>query len=352
VTLTNFPHNSQLDLDPWVGQRSASFRFDRFNAVTGEVLGELHPVRTATLSHNTQSTIKRTLNIALGVEETAIVNTIQERIDLFMVFADGTEYPLGRYMYTDANRQRYTSGKLSTLTLNDEMFLVDQPITSALDGTGKTCEQTIDFALLGLPIDFRVASSPYTNNSAWTVGASRGSILESLSVTGDYFSPWFGNDTLLHFIRSFDPAIQVPDFDFDGSNKVLRASIVESDNLLTAPNQFIVIFNNPDDPGTEASGIYNVPNTSPNSILNRGFVIADVRTLQGSNASSAAAVARNLGLRKTIFETVTLTTVPDPRHDSYNVIKWDGALWLELAWSMVLTEGGSMSHTMRKSYSA
>lgn len=351
MTLTNFPHDPLLDLDPWVGQRSASFRFERINAVTGEFLGEINPLRTAQLSHDSTRTIKRQLSLTLGVRDTAAVNTVQERVDLFMVFGNGQEFPLGRYMYTDQSRQKYTSGKISVCTLNDEMFRVDQPLTVGLDATSRTVVSAIEAALSDISdIDIRIDGGSVLANSAWSIGANRGSVLETLSLAGGYFSPWFGNDKKLHFIAAFDPAEQVPDFDFDSSNKVLRASIVETDNLLTAPNRFIVVSNNATDPTQVATGVYDVPRTAPISIENRGFIIAKVIDTQATDPGQATQMARNIGIRETVIETVTMTTVPDPRHDSYNVIQWDGALWLELGWNMQLTEGGVMGHMMRKSY--
>jgi len=74
-----------------------------------------------------------------------------------------------------------------------------------------------------------------------------------------------------------------------------------------------------------------------------------VLDLQLSDNSQAQAVAQGLVNRQTIFERVSLTTAPDPRHDSYNVIRWQGSNWLELGWSMALVEGGTMNHLLRRS---
>ena len=53
-----------------------------------------------------------------------------------------------------------------------------------------------------------------------------------------------------------------------------------------------------------------------------------------------------------MIRTTTLSTAPDPRHDGYDVIRWDGANWMELAWSMEMVDGGEMTHLLRKSYAA
>lgn len=349
--VTALLHDPLLDLEPWMGQRQASFRFDRINGVTGEKLGEVTPLRNATLSHDTSRTIKRQLTLSLGVTDTASVNAITDRILPFMIFPNGAEYPLGRYMFTDASRQVFTSGSLANMVLSDEMFLVDQQIEAGFNASGLATTAAIIDILAGLPITWDIEVTPFSSVESWGIGTNRGSILEALSVTGDYFSPWFGNDQKMHFIRTFDPATRMPDLDFDQNNKVLRDAILETDDLLTAPNRFIVVSNSALDPETEVVATADVPATAPHSITNRGFVIPNVQTLQLSNDSQATAVVNGLAQRLTVFERVGLTTPPDPRHDSYNVIKWQDDLWLELAWSMNMVEGGAMSHLLRKAYS-
>jgi hypothetical protein len=352
MVLTTLPFDPLLDLPPWVGQRAATFRFGLFNGVTGEVLPDLTPIRGASLSHDTTRTIKRQLQLSLGSEDTARVNPISDRVQPFMVFPNGQEYPLGTFIFTDSSRQVYTSGKLSDVALNDQMFLVDQGIPKGIGGSavGAGVNGLIELALAGLPIQFEMEATPFASTQAWSIGTDRGSILEALAVSGDFFSPWFGNDSKLHFIRSFDPATRICDFDWDAGNQVLRAGIVETDNLLTAPNRFVVISNAATESTVPAVGMAEVPSTAPHSAANRGFEILSVTNLQVHDSSQAAAVAFNLLNRQTVFETVTLSTAPDPRHDSYNVINWQGDKWLELAWSMALVEGGAMNHSLRKAY--
>jgi hypothetical protein len=128
-------------------------------------------------------------------------------------------------------------------------------------------------------------------------------------------------------------------------------SVVESDNLLNAPNRFLVISNSGDADAEPIVGQFDVPSSAPHSIDNRGFVILDTRDLQSASTSQAFAMARTLALTNTIVEQREIATPPDPRHDSYDVVHWDGENWLEVAWSMTLIEGGSMSHVLQKLYS-
>lgn len=349
MVLTNYAHDPLLDLDPWVGQRQASYRFELVNGVTGEHFGDIHPIRGAILTHDTNRTIPRSLSMQLGVADQAAVNPVQDRVLVYMTFPNGTEYPLGKYMWTDNTRYQFTSGDLGTPALADEMFLVDQPITAGIDGVNKSISAVVQLTLAGLPIKYTVEANNNASTEAWGIGSYRGSILQSLAVTGDYFNPWFDNTGILRMIRTFNPSTEVPDFDWDSGNQIMRSNIVRSDNLLTAPNTFIVI-SNAADTDEEVIGRATVPQSAPNSVVNRGFEIALVRDLQVSTSAAAQQAAVGLANRQTIFELADVQTAPDPRFDSYNVIHWQDSRWLSLSWSLTLTEGSPMSHVIRRAY--
>lgn len=373
--LTNFPYDPVLDLAPWVGQRQCTYRFDRVNGVSGEHMGQIHPIRgTVSLSHNTASTIKRQLNMSLGAQDTAEINVLQDRILPFMIFPNGQEYPLGRYVFTQQSNQVFTSGDLSNVVLNDEMYIVDHQITVGVDASnlaltatpgvpaitglglsqvnrGSAISRVLAVLLEDFDIQAEVEASPYVINQAWGAGAQRGQIIETMALAGDYFSPWFDNNGTMQFIRSFNPALKIPDFDWDQGRQVMRSSILRQSDVFNAPNRFVVISNSSASSSTAAVyGVADVSPNAPNSFENRGFYIPSVIDMQVLSTSQAQAVASNLAQRQTIFETTTLTTAPDPRHDSYNVINWQGNLWLELAWTLNMTEGAPMNHTLRRAY--
>lgn len=350
--LTSLPPDPILDLPPWVGQRQATFRFEYWDGVTGEYMGVIHPLRNANLTHDTTRTIKRELRLNLGAHDTAEVNPASARIKPFMVFPNGQEFPLGTYMFTDATREVFTSGKLGSMALYDEMFLVDQQISAGVSGydTGTPIVELIQRTLEGVPVRYTLEGSPFVSQQSWAPGTRRGQVLEDLCLTGAMFSPWFGNDSKLHFILAFDPIEEIPQFDFDAGSQVFRVGITEQDNLLTAPNKFVAVGMSNSAIALQSVGTASVPQSAPHSLKNRGFEILEVETFNTSSPSQASAIAKNMMLRQTLFETVTLTTALDPRHDSYDVIRWQGELWLELAWSMALTEGGGMNHSMRRAY--
>jgi hypothetical protein len=354
VTDTRAP---ELDLSAAVGQMQYTFRFALSDAVSGELLGDITPIRDASLRHDTGQITKRSLSLSLGRADTAAVNTLTDRISVFQVIpgvpcpdTPSGDWPLGRYQFVDDPRRVSTGGRTGQPQLTDEMFLVNQAIEAGITGVGLPVESVIITALTGLPITLDMEPSTLTSADSWAIGAGRGQILETLSVAGSYFSPWFDNFGVLRFRRTFDPAKAVPDLDFDAGYRVLRADILETSELLTAPNTIIVVSNASGTPEAPVVGIATVPVNAPNSVAVRGFAITKVFDLQISDATQAQAVAEGLVQRQAIFERVQLSTPADPRHDSYNVIRWQGANWLETSWSMALRAGAPMTHTMRRSY--
>lgn len=354
VTDTRAP---ALNLDASIGQFQYTYRFELVDAVSGQRLGDIHPIRNATLRHDVSQISKRSLGLSLGRADTAAINTLTDRVIPFMVIPgipcpDTTtgDWPLGRYLFVDNPRRVSTGGNLAQPSLVDEMFLVDQPILRGVSGVGFAVDIVLISVLEGLGITFDLEPSPFTSADSWGVGKHRGQILEALSVAGAYWSPWFDNFGVLRFRRTFNPATQVPDINLDVGARVFRADILTTDEILTAPNTFLVVSNNSRTPDDPAVGLATAPVNAPNSVANRGFAITRVMDLQLSDSAQAAAVANGLVQRQAIFEQVQLSTAADPRHDGYNVVRWQGDNWLELSWSLTLVPGEPMVSVMRKSY--
>lgn len=353
--LVTEPVSPVFDLDRAIGQRQGTFRFELANGVTGQRLGDLHPLRSAVIDWDSGRIIKSTLRLGLGKADTAAINPLTDRISPYMVLPGDTAYPngrpLGRFMFVDTPKQLTTAGQLGLqIQLNDEMFLVDQEIIEGINGVGSKVDAVIGMAVSGLPVTVRLEASDLNCAEAWGAGTGRGGILEALSISGDYWSPWFDHAGDLRFVRTFDPALAVPDLNLDLNPRVFRDSIVETDDLITAPNTFVVISNAASNPDVPVVGVASVPPTAPNSVANRGFALTRTLQLQLADQAQATLVAQGLAQRQTVFERVNLTTPPDPRYDGYKVVRFNGENWLSLAWSMPLIEGGAMAHTMRRSY--
>lgn len=353
------PEATALDITDSVGQRQSTFTYELVNALTGIRIGEVTPLRSTipVLVHNTQNTIVRTLSgLTFGVDDTLAMNPITDRILVSMVIptvGGDLTMPLGRYMYDGFTEQTSTGGPRSQNSLFDEMFIIDQQLPASFTATGTVMDSIADllaeFVVTGL-IEYNIESTAWGASGSWAAGTSRARVLSDLCKQGSYFQPWFDNNGVLQIIRAFDPAVVLPDFDFDDTKVVIRDTITYTNDLLDAPNRYVVI-NNSGTTDTAIVGVYNVPDTAPHSLVNRGYLVPEVKDIQmEANLSQANAAAMAIGQQDTIYERVSLSTPPDPRHDSYDVILWQGERWLEIAWSMQLEEGAPTIRTLRKAY--
>lgn len=340
-----------LDIDTGIGQRTATWRFDLVDGVSGENLGQVHPIRPgATITHDTTRTIKRDLRVAFGVADTAAINPLTDRI-MPVMLVDGQEWPLGRFMFTGETDAISTGGTLGDMALLDEMFIIDQQQSAAFSSDQSATAAVVAFLAAQPPlIGADIEASPYPAVGSWAPGTTGGQILEALSTQGDYMTPWMNNQGVFRMIRTVDPDTAVPTLDFDRGHRVIANTISETSDLLRAPNRFVITSNSSDAQAAAIVGTYDVPPSAPYSIAQRGFVIPEVISLQLANSTQAAAVARNLGIRQSVFRRTQLSTPPDPRHDSYDVIRWQGVNWLELGWTMTCQDGAPMTHVLRRSF--
>jgi len=350
-----------LDLDLWIGQRSTTYRFDVVEGPSGAYRGELHPSRgsTPSISHDTTSTITRKLQgLTLLPAEVDLFRPVIDRIEVTMLIAGVGEYPLGRYVAADDVQTIQSdgiSGKTASavrpLSMYDEMFLVDQKLPDAFSSGGILISEVIKDLLEGLPItEPRIGPCSQTSDSGWSAGTSRASALKDLATAGGYLNPWFDHTSTLRCIPAFDPARVVPVLDFDAVPRVIRGSITLTDEAVSAPNRFVVVSNDTGIDNFPVVGTWDVPATAPNSILNRGFIIPDVRDAQVLTVEQAQVYARTIGLQETILEKLECDTPPDPRHDGYDVVRFLNENWLEIGWSLTLSGAGTMRHVLSRTY--
>jgi hypothetical protein len=370
-----------------IGQRSASFGFDLIEIDGFRDPDPLTPLKgsSPSLSHDTTRTVKRTLTLALGVTDTARFDPVRHRIEVSMTVG-GATYPLGRYMAADRTRAGSTGGLQGSVLFTDEMAQVATSLQrgfstpQAISGVSRLGENagSLMRTLLGrfrlfdprdewgatdsqviesggyIPVEIDIDPTPYLSNAAWRAGQTGTQVLEDLALAGDYWSPWMDNTGNFRAIRTFDPSdlSVIPLSNWDATNAVIRSSVSYTDDILTASNRFVVISNKGagDNSTVEIVATYDAPDDAPWSIANRGFVIPEIHDVQVDNVAAARALVRNIGMRQQVFERAQVSTPPDPRHDSYDVVIWNGARWLELAWTMTLIEGAPMVHTLRRVY--
>lgn len=347
-----------LDLDG-LGQRSADIRFDVLDQTLTRIGTIAADADAGTrVLNNSNATIKRTLqNLRLNASVQADLDPFGDRLRPMFVLENGAEYALGVFILGGIDRARWEWGLDADVAGIDQGLILDQPLERTIGypaGTNVRDAILEQFATALVPV-YDVDPTIETelpNPISWPAGtqASRGKIINELAALAGAYSYWFDNQGTGRVLRVPDLATSVPTLVYDSDGRILHGSMVETDDILEAPNRYIVVeTGNPD---AAISGWYDIPDDAPHSAVNRGFVIATVIDEQGlgsvaqAEQRAQAAYAQASGT----FEWVQFSSPPDPRHDTFDAVLYLGGVYREQAWSMPLIEGGEMTHDLRRVY--
>lgn len=342
-----------------VHRRADRFRFELCDRDLRPI-GELHPDRDQSVpsieNDATANTSRRLRGLRLLPDEATDVNTIRDRLRVYMVLQNGAEYRLGTFLWADANRPRRSWGDQHDAELVDFTYILDQQVTQAYGfGAGSNIGYILIFLFMraGFELDQfadlgRASDITLTDPMSWQPGVRWLQMFTDLGDIVGFAPPWFDRDGRMHHNHPPDPEINmatVPAYE-DGT-RVLADSIVYSDDLIAAPNDFAVF-----DSGTDrlTIGRYQVPASAPHSFANRGFRIGLTESVQGlvsqaQGDQSAEALSRSRGRA---FEWLSFSSFADPRHDTWDVVPAFAARWLETNWKLELRSGGLMTHTMKR----
>jgi hypothetical protein len=246
-----------------------------------------------------------------------------------------------------------------TGTLLDQAMILDQPVNRAFGfKPGTLISDAIASILAGGGItlfEIEPSSSKVRGTEwvTWPPGTKRLEIINDLCQLGSYYSLFFDNFGIAQVIKVPDLATTEATLTYgslEGEQRVFLESIVETDDLLTAPNRYIVVNSSLTD--EVVIGTYDVPETAPHSFANRGFIVASVHDIQGVDSNEEAkAVAKATGQADySTFSWVTFDAAPDPRHDTFDIVSWETVNYREQSWTLTLSAAGPHRHELRRIY--
>lgn len=341
-----------------VRRRSDRFRFELCDRDLRPI-GELHPDRAGSvpsITNDTSSnTARRLSGLKLLPDEAADVNTVTDRLRVYMVLQNDEEFPLGTFLWADASEPLRSWGSESTSELVDFSYILDQPTTQAF-GWGRGANITLIMIFLLNRVGFELGDLyPIGTEGArllaepksWEPGVTWRQMLIDLGSVVGFAPPWFDRNTKLHNDQTPDPALDEPTVPAYGPDtRVIADSIVFSDDLLAAPNEWAVF-----DSGTDRlrSGRYQLPASAPHSFQNRGYRVGKTESVQGLTSQALAdKAARKLANSGNALEWISFSSTLDPRHDTYDIYDAFDRRWLETSWTMELRSGGTMTHTAKR----
>ena len=346
-------------LDLRAPQRSEGFRFDVLDRDL-QVIGRIYPDLDSVprVANQTSRTMMRTVEgFRVSADQFADVDTFADRIKPYYLL-EGTAYALGVFLWADASRLRRSYGVDLEGTLVDQSVILDQTAVNTVHyPEGSMVRDAIVDVVTNLGFSSAgVGASPWTvgHPCTWPGGQRTWlAILRDLSFLGGYLPCYFDRDGLFRDDPSRDPASREPVslYRADASGRIVAGSIVESDDLLDAPNRYVVISTGGGTAGS-VTGTYDIPGSAPHSIPRRGFIIPRVIEAQGVGNVDQATVLARLAWEQDVnaFAWADFSGPLDPRHDTWDTVDYLGDLWREVEWEMELVAGGLMRHGLRRVY--
>lgn len=355
------------DLTPGIGQRFSTVEFDlldQYNSYLGRLTVDTES--TPRIENNINRAIKRTMSgLRLPPDVTADVDTLRMRVRPWWVLQDGSREPLGVFLFADATRavSTYSTVDLATPGVGriTEGSMLDQGATLNQGSRGinfygpgtlitDALAQQLD---AGGVAEYVIEPSDATISDwvVWKPNTKRLTVINDLCRMGGYYSLFFDGLGVAQAIQV--PALESaqPTFYYGLGRNVFADSVAESDDLLSAPNVYVVV--NTAFTDAPVWGEWRVPAESPHSYANRGFFVVSEHDVQGVESRSAARkAAKAIGQADyATYRWLDIDTAPDPRHDTYDVIDWEGDRYREQAWSLPLVDGAKMHHELRRIWS-
>lgn len=340
-----------LDLSG-IGVRDDTFSYELLDG-SRNVIGTLD-VDSATsvvVRMDTSRSVFRTCTgVSIPQATRQAVDIFRDRLRVSVVLQNGDRWPLGVFMFGDDTHAPRSWGDLWTPTLFDETFIVDQ-------GLPYTVSRPPGASMLGLlhelidPLhlpDVNIDSVPDTTNAdvvIYQAGSSRNKAAVAVAGLLGCFPPFFDNAGT-YTLKTPAPVGANPDHVYDLGGHVVEGTPKTTSSIYRAPNQWIVTSGNP---SGSLVGIYNLPDSAPNSFANTGRTVqAQPVTMQGLSTQQLVDIAAYItALRdRNVYTQAQFASTLDPRHDTFDLVSLYGQSYQETAWEATLAPGANHTHDL------
>ena len=294
----------------------------------------------------------------------AEVNWLTDEIRPELVI-DGSIHPLGIFLPATVQESRGQEGTgLQTLHVEayDRCWIVRDHYTESTTyfASGVNYITAIESLLTTAGIAL-ISSTPTAATLAearedWNIGTSYLTIVNQLLSEINYNPLWFDSDGTAILEPASVPSAEniLHTFDLADPATLARPGVQRSTDIYSAPNVFICVCSNADKSGPMVARSENTNPQSQLAIQRRGRRIAKVVQVDNiADQNELQAYADRLRNESMITsETIYLTTGLLPGFGVDNVVGLieddEMTVCIERGWSMTLTTGGTMQHTLEK----
>lgn len=297
----------------------------------------------------TRDVPKTITGIRVAPEQWAAVDVRLDQIRVYLEL-DDIEYPMGVFAFSELTRQKAvvkladsSAGDLITTGLSDRCLLLVRNT-----GRAQTIVATFDpaqemqqiLAAAGIPYSIAGSANLSTTGITWDGSVTDLAKVRQLGTLAGHRPLWMDNNGVIRSVSS-----QVIETEIIPLADLIPAagSIGIVEKFLTAPNRVIVSDNSA--AFGAILGQWDAPASAPHSYANRGYVLAEVRELQGlGSGAHAQDVAATLGEAFTA-RSLSAQIVPTPLLDGPVILGYDEANWLVTGWDVSLEPGATMRVT-------
>lgn len=346
-----------IDLPRGTGQIASQIRWLVLTP-TLDVIGEVNPARGISMTNDTTANIMRALRgVTLRQNDIRDFNPNTDRLMPVWEYEGGSHapgfsgWPCGVFMFGSRIRDRGSLHTMHNATLMDQGYQLDQELSMSfgVPAHGEIYPRFLELVHhLGiLKYDFEPSVQTVRDPINWPIGTPGVRVLRHMCRLMGFYAPWFSNAGLLTtrtpttLVENSDTRIY--DLDTD-HGRVIRGSIRENDNLLDAKNVYVVVSNGP--AATEIVARAYVDPRLPYSVDNIRYERPKIIRLQGlTDAAHAQRIANAYASADSEqYEVVEFDSPPDPRHDTFDTVRYDGVLTREMRWTLDMKPGGNHHH--------
>lgn len=341
-------------------RRTIAFRYDRMNELNQKI-EDLDGVMSGSVENNYLADIKRTAKFQfdLGVNMDWGKDRIRPWFRLLMPDGGWAEWPLGIFLPTSPTRQIRGAGGTREIEAYDQLLVLrdDKVESRYVIPTLSNYVEEIRLLLESsgvTTINISASTASLPTAREWEPGTSKLRIVNDLLGAINYTSLSFD---------AFGAAVAQPYSSPEGrptgvtyeanERSLLEPDISHTIDYFEIPNKWVLVMSEPE---VSFSSTYTNTNpNSPTSTVSRGRTITHFEAVEASDQTALDELAARMAFEASqVFETIEFSSALMPHHGDGDIVELKhsasgiSARYTEHTWSLELSAGSSMKHSLRR----
>lgn len=324
-------------------------------------IGKL-PIEQGKISYDSSNEVMRTFTGATKKTEQFNLDSTDYYLRPYMCLrynGDIVRWPLGKFILNPSESHQNHMSDVNIIGYDPGKIALDDKTDSRTYAATGSIYTSLAAQVAGTMysnINIETSLKESLNPLEWEIGTEKITIINDLLQSISYNPMHFdenGTCQILPYVMDANREIERVYQDDDGS--VIIDGLKVETNKFEVPNKIVRYVENPDAAYLISSYINDDPD-SPYSTVNRGRIIVDTDAVEdiASQADLDSYVRKIAAEKMQAVETLQLETLNMPGHGFHNclLLSIDSygieGKYIETAWEMDLSEGGTMRHYLKK----